>query len=320
MRPRWKALPEGTDPRIIRFVAELRGLKDHHGLDMAALAKRTGYSTSSWDRYLHGRSPAPAAAVEALARLTGTAPEPLLVLRELAVEAYESTATAEDRPDRYTATDTDPDADRGTDTGTGSAPSTAPVPGTAPAPDGDLAADGGTADGTVGGAADGGVTGGAVRPVVVTGPNPWLVAALSSTLTALLTLGTLFLIAPWEREETPAAAPAAPAPAAPADIHPRLGEFVFTAGRVRACDVRREPDGRLYAGYSRTHTELIEKYSTRWSVVEAQCLLDHHGVEPGPADGAFGSGTQRAVERIQDRGRIAVDGVVGPDTWKVLRR
>ncbi|MFE0421618.1 peptidoglycan-binding protein [Streptomyces sp. NPDC058953] len=271
MHPRWKALPEGTDPRITRFVAELRGLKDHHELDMAALARRTGYSKSSWDRYLNGRSPAPAAAVEALARLCDVDREPLLVLRELAAEAYES-ETPDDPGDPGDQGDPEP----------GAAPPKDPVP---------------------------------EGPRRASGPNPWIVAAVSSALTALLILGAFVLIDRWDEEP----AEAVPKTAATVDSHPKLGEFAFEAGKVYPCEVRRDRDGLLSAGYSGTRTELIERYSTRWSVVEAQCLLAHHGLEPGGADGAFGNGTERAVKRLQDQSRIAVDGVIGPDTWKALR-
>ncbi|TGB14026.1 helix-turn-helix transcriptional regulator, partial [Streptomyces sp. MZ04] len=87
---RWKELPDSLDPRVRQFVVRLRRLKDHSGLGLAALASRTGYSRSSWDRYLNGRSLPPAEAVEALARACDTEPAPLLALREVAAEGWES--------------------------------------------------------------------------------------------------------------------------------------------------------------------------------------------------------------------------------------
>ncbi|WP_324603683.1 helix-turn-helix transcriptional regulator [Streptomyces sp. SPB78] len=57
--PRWKALPEGLDPQIREFTGQLRRLVDRAGLSVAALADRTGYSKTSWERYLGGRLLAP---------------------------------------------------------------------------------------------------------------------------------------------------------------------------------------------------------------------------------------------------------------------
>lgn len=37
-----------------------------------------------------------------------------------------------------------------------------------------------------------------------------------------------------------------------------------------------------------------------------------------PADGSFGRLTEEAVIRLQQRQNIAVDGIVGPQTWSVI--
>ncbi|MEU4484231.1 peptidoglycan-binding protein [Streptomyces purpurascens] len=85
---RWKGLPEELDPRVRQLVVRLRRVKDHSGLSLRRLAAKTGYSTSSWERYLAGRSLPPGEAVEAMARLGGEDPARLLALREVAVEAW----------------------------------------------------------------------------------------------------------------------------------------------------------------------------------------------------------------------------------------
>ncbi|NBE56717.1 helix-turn-helix domain-containing protein [Streptomyces boluensis] len=164
-----------------------------------------------------------------------------------------------------------------------------------------------------GGTDDSGGTGGVwVRRL------PWVAMAVSSLATALLMLGLFALLRPWSggAGDDAKADPYRPYTGEP---HPEYGEFDYRPDKAYDCAVRRDEDGRLYAGYSRTRTEMIERTSTRWSVVEAQCLLRHHGEAPGVADGAFGNATERAVKRLQDAGHIAVDGKVGPDTWKVLR-
>ncbi|GDY30125.1 helix-turn-helix domain-containing protein [Gandjariella thermophila] len=71
MSGRWRPLPGSLDPEVAYLVGVLRGLKDRSGLSLAALARRTPYSKSSWERYLNGIKLPPRDAVDALARLTG---------------------------------------------------------------------------------------------------------------------------------------------------------------------------------------------------------------------------------------------------------
>lgn len=85
---RWKGLPEELDPCVRQLVVRLRRVKDHSGLSLRQLAAKTGYSTSSWERYLAGRSLPPREAVEAMARLGGDDPTRLLALHEVATEAW----------------------------------------------------------------------------------------------------------------------------------------------------------------------------------------------------------------------------------------
>ncbi|MFJ9057684.1 DUF2690 domain-containing protein [Streptomyces sp. NPDC102409] len=86
--PRWKALPEELDPQMREFVGQLRGLVDRCGLSLAAVADRTGYSKTSWERYLHGRLLAPKGAVVALAEVTGAPQHHLTTMWELAERAW----------------------------------------------------------------------------------------------------------------------------------------------------------------------------------------------------------------------------------------
>ncbi|MFF4754283.1 DUF2690 domain-containing protein [Streptomyces sp. NPDC002514] len=62
------------------LAVRLRALKDGTGLSLAALAARTPYSKSAWHRYLTGVQRPPRSAVEALARLAGTDPGPVVAL------------------------------------------------------------------------------------------------------------------------------------------------------------------------------------------------------------------------------------------------
>ncbi|WP_432029207.1 DUF2690 domain-containing protein [Streptomyces sp. 1222.5] len=95
--PRWKDLPEDLDPQIKEFTSQLRRLVDRSGLSIAALADRTGYSKTSWERYLSGRLLAPKGAIVALSEVTGSSPVHLTTMWELAERAW---SRAEMRHDR----------------------------------------------------------------------------------------------------------------------------------------------------------------------------------------------------------------------------
>ncbi|WP_405833373.1 DUF2690 domain-containing protein [Streptomyces sp. NBC_01176] len=74
-------------PETARLVQGLRGLRDRTGLSLARLAAETGYSKSSWERYLNGRTLPPRRAVLALCSLADEPPARLVALWELAARA-----------------------------------------------------------------------------------------------------------------------------------------------------------------------------------------------------------------------------------------
>ncbi|BCL28226.1 helix-turn-helix domain-containing protein [Streptomyces aurantiacus] len=86
--PRWRDLPDELDPQVREFASQLRRLVDRGGLSIAAVADRTGYSKTSWERYLNGRLLAPKGAIVALAEVTGTNPVHLTTMWELAERAW----------------------------------------------------------------------------------------------------------------------------------------------------------------------------------------------------------------------------------------
>jgi transcriptional regulator with XRE-family HTH domain len=81
-------LPDELDPQVREFASQLRRLVDRSGLSIAAVADRTGYSKTSWERYLNGRLLAPKGAIVALAEVTGTNPTHLTTMWELAERAW----------------------------------------------------------------------------------------------------------------------------------------------------------------------------------------------------------------------------------------
>ncbi|MFI9603738.1 helix-turn-helix domain-containing protein [Streptomyces sp. NPDC052043] len=289
----WKQLPTSLDPRTRQLVLQLRRVKDHSGLSQQALAARTGYSRSSWDRYLNGRALPPQRAVAAFARACATDPGRLLALHEVAAAALGGGAARNTRGESKQA-HTPEDPEERDEPGERDEPAQRDESGE-------------SADVGKGARDD--------RPQ--SGRRlPWLPVLAAASVTALLALIALLVAAPWDH----GGAPDRPAAAAGSSATNQGGDpFVFRAGKDYSCAVRRDKDGLLYAGYSTTRTALIGTGSAQWPVVEAQCLLRHHGFPPGLADGAFGSGTERAVERLQQDAHIVVDGVIGEDTWEVLR-
>ncbi|WP_433087293.1 peptidoglycan-binding protein [Dactylosporangium sp. CA-052675] len=85
-----------------------------------------------------------------------------------------------------------------------------------------------------------------------------------------------------------------------------------------ACDYATR-DGRLYAGHSTTSDRLVALNGGSQDVVEVQCLLKHRGLDPGRIDGLFGKGTEQAVTQLQSANGLVADGIVGPQTWALLR-
>ncbi|MEV0737195.1 DUF2690 domain-containing protein [Streptomyces sp. NPDC050549] len=81
-------MPDELDPQVKEFAGQLRRLVDRSGLSVAAVADRTGYSKTSWERYLNGRLLAPKGAIVALAEVTGTHPVHLTTMWELAERAW----------------------------------------------------------------------------------------------------------------------------------------------------------------------------------------------------------------------------------------
>ncbi|MFF0723462.1 helix-turn-helix domain-containing protein [Streptomyces sp. NPDC004134] len=76
--PRWKELPEELDPQIRDFAAHMRRLVDRSGLTVSEVADRTGYSRSSWERYLNGRLMPSRESVVAFAEVTGALDDQLM--------------------------------------------------------------------------------------------------------------------------------------------------------------------------------------------------------------------------------------------------
>jgi peptidoglycan hydrolase-like protein with peptidoglycan-binding domain len=60
----------------------------------------------------------------------------------------------------------------------------------------------------------------------------------------------------------------------------------------------------------------LKRGSTGEAVRELQIALQETGNDPGPIDGVFGAQTETAVRAFQTERGIAVDGIVGPITWR----
>ncbi|MFC8147419.1 DUF2690 domain-containing protein [Streptomyces paradoxus] len=76
--------PGGLPPERARLASALRELRTGTGLSLAALAAKTTFSKSSWERYLNGKTLPPGQAVRELCRLAGEPEGRCLALWELA--------------------------------------------------------------------------------------------------------------------------------------------------------------------------------------------------------------------------------------------
>lgn len=86
---RWRPLPGDLSTEVVRLVRELRLCLDRCEASAATVAARTGYSRSSWRRYVNGSRLPPWPAVEALGRLAQADRERLRVLWESAAVAWQ---------------------------------------------------------------------------------------------------------------------------------------------------------------------------------------------------------------------------------------
>ncbi|MER6469702.1 peptidoglycan-binding protein [Streptomyces collinus] len=277
--PRSKALPAELNPHARQLVTRLRRLKDRDELTLRHLAAKTGYSAKSWERYLGGTSLPPREAVEALARITGADPAPLLALREIAAGSWDSRRTrpaARTRPVEQDAVDEagEPaDADQAEESGGEEQESPGRPTASRPATSARF-------------------------------PYPALTAGLAALVVALG--AALLLVLRLHGDAAPAHVAAAPSSAA------------ASAPPAYACHITRV-DGRWSAGINHGRDTEIGYGATGADVAEAQCLLRRARISPGGIDGMFGPLTLRAVKTFQARAGLVADGMVGPRSWKALR-
>jgi transcriptional regulator with XRE-family HTH domain len=126
------------------------------------------------------------------------------------------------------------------------------------------------------------------------------VAALSVAGGALLLsaiASALLIIDPW-REQVPASGVAG------------VGKYT--------CTYTRHGD-QLFAGNSTTTSHLVMRNTTGPDAAEVQCLLLRHKLSPGDVDGYFGERTEAQIKRLQRLDRVPADGIVGEQTWALLR-
>ncbi|MFC4466028.1 peptidoglycan-binding protein [Streptomyces xiangluensis] len=133
-----------------------------------------------------------------------------------------------------------------------------------------------------------------------------VVTALSVSAALLLAVRLTEARAQLARDRSDAVA------AAPATLSASTVPVIYT------CRLEQR-DGRWYAGLSRTTDILLSNTHVGLEVAEAQCLLHRAGTAPGDIDGIFGPKTRRAVERMQKRNGLVVNGVIDPPTWQALR-
>ncbi|MBP5888941.1 helix-turn-helix domain-containing protein [Streptomyces scabiei] len=270
---RWKALPESLDPRIRQLVVQLRQLKDHSGLSLAALASRTSYSKSSWERFLNGKAVPPRTAVEAMADACGGDRINLTALWEVATSAVVPDAAppgAQEQPG--------PEAVREEER---SSEPERPYERASPSE-----------------------RKGSRRPL----PRGPLAMASATAVVVACAVAALVAARPWESTAEPGEQ--GRSTSVPTSTYSaRTFPCYFT---VR--------DGLLYAGHSTTLADEYGVGTTVEAVAEVQCLVKQHGFDPKGIDASFGPNTKAAVQRFQRSRGLEDDGIVGPMTWRELRK
>ena len=267
--PRWNALSESMDPRVRRLVVQLRQLKDDSGLSLAALASRTSYSKSSWERYLNGRTLPPRHAVETMAEVCGGDLIALTALWEVATSADAPPAVATGPQEPHRSEDPEPQLAQQAGELVPPAERKSPIR---------ILRGGGVA-----------------------------VAAAVAVVAAVAALPTSWF---WTSSAGSTSGEEAATTAVPTSTY-RAKTFPchFT---VR--------DGLLYAGHSTTLTDEYGVGTTVEAVAEVQCLVKRHGFDPKGIDASFGPNTKAAVQRFQRSRGLDDDGIVGPMTWRELRK
>jgi transcriptional regulator with XRE-family HTH domain len=288
---RWKrALPDEHDPAVVQFVVQMRRMKDDSGLTLQQLADRTGYSKSSWERYLGGRHLPPAQAVEALAEVVGTDPVRLLARHARAVDAWQ-----DPRPDRTARPEPQGEADA-------AHPEPAAVAGAEAQQPAEPEAE--PPAGPVSEPVSEPLPGPVPGPVAGATSRRYYQQPLWSVLTALVGAvggaGIALLIA------MPGQSAPAPQPVA------------VNRAPLYSCDYTRRA-GLWYAGNGDSSTAPLQVDDTGPQVAEFQCLLQRAGFSPGGIDGSFGPETLAALIAFQKARLLDVDGQVGPHTWAALR-
>ncbi|MFJ4981857.1 DUF2690 domain-containing protein [Streptomyces coeruleorubidus] len=123
--------PSPLPPERARLASVLTEVKAGTGLSLAALAAKTTFSKSSWERYLNGKTLPPRQAVQELCRLAGEPEGRCLALWELAETEWSGRAAPTTPIQRATPTP----AQRATPTQRPTpTPTQTPVPSQAPAP------------------------------------------------------------------------------------------------------------------------------------------------------------------------------------------
>ncbi|MFH9983391.1 peptidoglycan-binding protein [Streptomyces sp. NPDC017179] len=83
--------------------------------------------------------------------------------------------------------------------------------------------------------------------------------------------------------------------------------------------------GKAYAGYYSGTTAIPSSTVVTTAGIEAQCLLKRAKFDPGTIDGVFGPNSRAAAKKFQTLMNnafgynIAIDGIVGSETWPALR-
>lgn len=102
-------------------------------------------------------------------------------------------------------------------------------------------------------------------------------------------------------------------------LHPMKDDGTVTPPSLQAIATQDEAMSYICSVDPSELAQVTDASSDPFSTSILQAALTTLGYDPGPIDGRYGRGTKAAVRQFQSDSGVAVDALVGPQTWTSLQ-